>query len=112
MGNQGWFSPGQEFPEYDQQSIDVMAMVLLYHQKFQVTQGTDCIDKMFKSYMWFLGENSLRLPLFDHETRGCCDGLMETGVNRNQGAESTLAYWIAHLTVLAAQEREFLVLNK
>jgi glycosyltransferase involved in cell wall biosynthesis len=109
VGNNGWYSKGGSFPEFDQQSIDVMAMVLLYHQKFQITHSKDCIDKMFKCYLWFLGENSLRLPLFDHETMGCCDGLMETGINRNQGAESTLAYWISHLTVLAAQEREPLV---
>jgi glycosyltransferase involved in cell wall biosynthesis len=107
VGNQGWYQKGGELPEYDQQSIDVMAMVLLYHQAYQVTKKKEYIEKLFYSYMWFLGENSLRLPLYDHETCGCCDGLESTGVNRNQGAESTLAYWISHLTVLAAQEKEF-----
>ena len=107
VGNQGWYQKGGELPEYDQQSIDVMAMVLLYHQAYQVTKKKEFIEKLFYSYMWFLGENSLRLPLYDHETCGCCDGLESTGVNRNQGAESTLAYWISHLTVLAAQEKEF-----
>jgi len=107
VGNQGWYQKGSEIPEYDQQSIDVMAMVLLYHQAYQVTKKKEYIDKLFSSYLWFLGENSLRLPLYDHETCGCCDGLESTGVNRNQGAESTLAYWISHLTVLAAQEKEF-----
>jgi len=107
VGNQGWYQKGGELPEYDQQSIDVMAMILLYHQAYQVTKNKEYIEKLFFSYMWFLGENSLRLPLYDHETCGCCDGLESTGVNRNQGAESTLAYWISHLTVLAAQEKEF-----
>ncbi len=107
VGNQGWYQKGGDLPEYDQQSIDVMAMVLLYHQAYQVTKKKEFIEKLFSSYMWFLGENSLRLPLYDHETCGCCDGLESTGVNRNQGAESTLAYWISHLTVLAAQEKEF-----
>ena len=107
VGNQGWYQKGGKLPEYDQQSIDVMAMVLLYHQAFKVTKNKAYIDKLFSSYLWFLGENSLRLPLYDHETCGCCDGLESTGVNRNQGAESTLAYWISHLTVLAAQEKEF-----
>lgn len=107
VGNKGWYQKGGELPEYDQQSLDVMAMVLLYHQAYQVTKRKEFIDKLFASYMWFLGENSLRLPLYDHETCGCCDGLQSTGVNRNQGAESTLAYWISHLTVLAAQEKEF-----
>ncbi len=107
VGNRGWFKKGGEPAEYDQQSIDVMAMVLLYHQAFRVTKKRVYIDRLFTSYMWFLGDNSLRLPLYDHETCGCCDGLQSTGVNRNQGAESTLAYWISHLTVLAAQEKEF-----
>jgi hypothetical protein len=67
---------------------------------------------MFACYLWFLGENSLRLPLFDHETKGSCDGLESIGVNRNQGAESTLAYWISHMTVLAAKENELFLLTR
>jgi hypothetical protein len=57
--------------------------------------------------MWFLGENELHIPLYDHETHGCCDGLQYNGINRNQGAESTLAYLIAHLTILKAMESEY-----
>jgi hypothetical protein len=63
---------------------------------------------MYVCYQWFLGENSLHLPLFDHETKGCGDGLQPQGVNRNQGAESTLAYWISHLVVLKALEYEYI----
>jgi glycosyltransferase involved in cell wall biosynthesis len=112
VGNKGWLKKGSTMPEYDQQSVDVMAMILLYNEIFQVTKNSEHIEKMFKCYLWFLGENSLRLPLFDHETQGCCDGLESQGVNRNQGAESTLAYWISHLTVLAAHEKEHLYLKK
>jgi len=112
IGNKGWLKKGGEIPEYDQQSIDTMAMILLYSQMFQVTKKRDYIEKMFKCYLWFLGENSLRLPLFDHETQGCCDGLEASGVNRNQGAESTLAYWISHLTILSAQEKEHIYMEK
>jgi len=111
VGNNGWLPKGEVMPEYDQQSIDTMAMILLYYQIFEVTQKTEYIEKMFKCYLWFLGENSLRLPLFDHETQGGCDGLEAQGVNRNQGAESTLAYWISHLTVLSAHEKEHLYLK-
>jgi len=108
VGNKGWLKKGGVMAEYDQQSIDVMAMILLYNQIFQITKNREYIEKMFKCYLWFLGENSLRLPLFDHETQGCCDGLESQGVNRNQGAESTLAYWISYLTILSAQEKEHL----
>ena len=41
---------------------------------------------------WFHGSNSLRKPLADARCGACCDGLQPSGVNRNQGAESTLAY--------------------
>jgi hypothetical protein len=61
---------------------------------------------MFSSYLWFLGENSLRVPLYDPETKGCADGLQPSGVNRNQGAESTLAYLISHLAVLQALQHD------
>jgi glycosyltransferase involved in cell wall biosynthesis len=109
VGNKGWFERGQVIvPDYDQQPIETMAMTLLYYQMYQVSKNTEYLEKMFKCYQWFLGENSLRIPLFDHETKGCCDGLEQTGVNRNQGAESTLAYWISHLTVLDAEEKEHL----
>lgn len=112
VGCKGWLEKGQKCAEYDQQSIDVMGMILLYYQLFQVTRDRRYTDKLFTCYLWFLGENSLRLPLYDHETKGCCDGLEETGLNRNQGAESTLAYWISHLIVLAAQEKEHLYMDK
>jgi hypothetical protein len=46
---------------------------------------------------WFHGKNSLREPLVDETSGACCDGLLESGVNRNQGAESTLAYLCTEL---------------
>ena len=107
VGNQGWYHRGQDIPLFDQQAIETMAMVLLYRQAYQTTQQPEFIEKMFVSYQWFLGENILRVPLYDQETKGCCDGLQQTALNRNQGAESTLAYLIAHLTVLSALELEY-----
>jgi glycosyltransferase involved in cell wall biosynthesis len=107
VGNEGWYHRGGNFPVYDQQAIETMAMVLMNFQAYQVFREPEYIEKMFLSYRWFLGENSLRAPLYDHETKGCCDGLLPTGINRNQGAESTLAYLISHLTVLRAFELEY-----
>lgn len=106
IGNQGWYIKGHEPAIYDQQSIDVMASVLLYHQAYILLKDEKYLNKLFKSYLWFLGENELRIPLYDYETCGCCDGLEPTGINRNQGAESTLAYLISHLAVLSAFEAE------
>jgi len=107
VGNDGWYYKGGKFPTFDQQAIETMAMVLMHFQAYQILREPEYIEKMFLSYKWFLGENTLRAPLYDHETKGCCDGLLPTGINRNQGAESTLAYLISHLTVLKAFELEY-----
>ncbi len=107
VGNQGWYMRGQQNAQFDQQATDTMISVLMYYQAHQVLKKKKYFELIFKTYLWFLGENALRLPLYDDETHGCCDGLQETGLNRNQGAESTLAYWISHLTVLLALEREY-----
>lgn len=107
VGNNGWFFRDGEMPLHDQQAIETMAMVLMYYQAYKVTEESHYIKKMFSSYLWFLGDNSLRVPLYDAETKGCCDGLQASGINRNQGAESTLAYLISHLTVLNAFKHEY-----
>jgi len=107
IGNDGWYYRGGSFPTFDQQAIETMAMVLMHFQAYETMRKPEYIEKMFLSYKWFLGENTLRAPLYDHETKGCCDGLMPTGINRNQGAESTLAYMLSHLTVLKAFELEY-----
>lgn len=107
VGNDGWYYRGGIFPTFDQQAIETMAMVLMHFQAYQIFRKPEYIEKMFLCYKWFLGENTLRAPLYDHETKGCCDGLLPTGINRNQGAESTLAYMISHLTVLKAFELEY-----
>ncbi|MDB5126104.1 glycosyltransferase family 4 protein [Mucilaginibacter sp.] len=107
VGNDGWYYRGGKFPAFDQQAIETMAMVLMHFQAYKIFHKPQYIEKMFLSYKWFLGENTLRAPLYDYETKGCCDGLLPTGINRNQGAESTLAYLISHLTVLKAFELEY-----
>jgi glycosyltransferase involved in cell wall biosynthesis len=104
IGNEKWYRKDGERSMFAQQPIDAMAMVLMYHQAFHLEKDMEYLNKLFACFMWFLGENDLRMSLFDFETKGCCDGFESYGVNRNQGAESSLAYLISHLTVLQAFE--------
>jgi len=104
IGNEKWYKKEGERSVFAQQPIDAMAMVLMYHQAYHVTKDKDYLNKLYTSFLWFLGENDLRMNLYDFETQGCCDGFESNGVNRNQGAESSLAYLISHLTVLQAYE--------
>jgi glycosyltransferase involved in cell wall biosynthesis len=110
IGNEKWYKKGGERSVFAQQPVDALAMVLMYHQAFHLTNDKEYLTKLFTCFMWFLGENDLRMNLFDFETKGCCDGFESYGVNRNQGAESSLAYLISHLTVLRAFE-EFEKIN-
>jgi uncharacterized protein YyaL (SSP411 family) len=99
IGNDGWYNKDGLIAEFDQQGIDVMAMVLYYQQAYRLTGDPIYLSRMYKSYQWFLGDNNLGLSLYDFSTGGCADGLHSEGVNLNQGAESTLAYWISHEVV-------------
>jgi hypothetical protein len=102
VGNQGWCKRGKTPAQFDQQGIDVMAMILFYQQAFRVTREQRYLDRMYQCYQWFLGVNDLETPLYDPSTGGCADGLHSEGINFNQGAESTLAYWISHLIVVSS----------
>jgi hypothetical protein len=104
IGNEDWFKKGGERSIFGQQPVDALAMVLMYHQAFHLTKDKENLTNLVASFMWFLGENDIRMNLFDFETKGCCDGFERYGVNRNQGAESSLAYLISHLIVLQAFE--------
>jgi len=106
IGNENWYKKEGERSHFAQQPVDALAMVLMYHQAYRITHRRAYLNKLFSCFMWFLGENDLRMSLFDFETQGCCDGFERHGVNRNQGAESTLAYIISHLTVLQAFEED------
>jgi hypothetical protein len=104
IGNENWHKKDGERSMYAQQPVDALAMVLMYREAFELTKDREFLAKLYSSFMWFLGENDLRMTLFDFETNGCCDGIESYGVNRNQGAESSLAYLISYLVVLEAFE--------
>ena len=55
--------------------------------------------KMIKAFNWFLGDNRLQQIVYNPCTGGCYDGLEESNVNLNQGAESTISYLMARLTI-------------
>jgi glycosyltransferase involved in cell wall biosynthesis len=106
VGNQGWYHKGGELPMFDQQAIDAMAMTFLYYRAFNNTKNEKYLKRMFKTFLWFLGDNALGVPVYDHKSAGCYDGLEKKGINENQGAESTLAYFLSYFRILKAQHFE------
>jgi len=104
VGN-AWYYKGHSMPAQGQQPIDAMAMVMMYQKAFIVTKDEAYHQKMRTAFTWFTGNNDLHIPLYDEESKGCCDGLEERCVNRNQGAESTISYLLAYLTVQATEKQ-------
>ncbi|SHN08992.1 hypothetical protein SAMN05216311_105100 [Chitinophaga sp. CF418] len=105
VGNNGWSSKGGNTALFDQQPLDAMAMVLFYQQAFHITGDKKFFARGIRSWQWFIGENALQLPLYDKDTGGCSDGLHPDRVNENQGAESTIAFWIAYFVVSEMLDR-------
>lgn len=82
-----------------EQPIDV-AYTILALKKFSTAFEEDAyFQKMKLSFNWFLGDNHLHQIIYNPCTGGCYDGLEEHNVNLNQGAESTISYLMARLTI-------------
>ncbi|HZJ79624.1 MAG TPA: glycosyltransferase family 4 protein [Dysgonamonadaceae bacterium] len=104
IGNEEWFMKDEERSVYAQQPVDAMGMVLMLREAYNITGDKTHLTKLFKSFKWFLGDNDLRISLYNHDTHGCGDGIESYGINQNQGAESTIAYLVSYLSVLQAHE--------
>jgi hypothetical protein len=86
----GW-GPGEPRPGFDQQPIEVAALADACARAYELTGDARWSDALVAAQAWFLGANDASTPLYDPASGGCRDGLMVSGCNENQGAESTLA---------------------
>ena len=92
IGNEGWFPRGDEKAPYDQQPVEAVTMAEAALVAFDLLGGEEYLAVFRRAHGWFLGRNSLKLAVADVRTGGCCDGLHASGLNHNQGAESTFAW--------------------
>jgi len=102
ISNKSWLHKG-EYPVHEtnggEQPIDVAYTILALKKFYDVFNDEDYLHKMETSFNWFLGNNHLHQIIYNPCTGGCYDGLEENYVNLNQGAESTVSYLMARLTV-------------
>jgi hypothetical protein len=92
VGNSDWYSRGEEKSLYDQQPVEAVTMADAALAGFALLGDEEYRATFRRAHNWFHGQNSLNEPLVDIASGACCDALQPSGVNRNQGAESTLAY--------------------
>lgn len=100
VGNNGWYSHGEPMAEYDQQPVEAMTMVEAALASWAASGETPAPATLGRVHAWFHGRNTSGIALADPDTGGCFDGLQPAGVNRNQGAESTLSYLWTRLHAL------------
>ena len=80
--------------EYDQQPVEACAMIGACLEAFRATKDPHFSRAAQWAFEWFLGRNDLGLPLYDPVTGGCRDALHHDRVNENQGAESSLSFYL------------------
>ncbi len=97
IGQAGWHIRGERRALHDQQPEDPAAMVQTLNTMFAISGDRRYKTLQHTAFDWFLGDNTLSQVVYDQTTGGCYDGLQETRLNLNQGAESTISYLLARL---------------
>ncbi|NGM61707.1 hypothetical protein G5B30_07225 [Sphingobacterium sp. SGG-5] len=97
IGNKEWYFHDGIRSTFGQQAVEIPSIILLYKQLCRMTQEAGYSQRMLDSFAWFFGKNILGLSVYDKGTGGCHDGLDSHGVNMNQGAESTMSFWLAYI---------------
>jgi hypothetical protein len=99
IGSDNWYSKGKERSKFDQQPVEVAGTVIMLSTAYRATKNLEYLQLRRKAFDWFLGENDLHLPMYDSQTKGCCDGLGPNNINTNQGAESIVSFLLALLNI-------------
>lgn len=97
--NKNWLQRGQTAGHFGEQPIDVAYTIMTLSKFYDVFDDEDYLINMETAFNWFLGNNRLHQIIYNPCTGGCYDGLEKSHVNLNQGAESTVSYLMARLTV-------------
>lgn len=101
VGSESFGRPYAEPLQFDQQPLEAQATVDACVAAHEASGDARWMAEAMKAYRWYLGANDLDLPLATAQDGGCFDGLMPTGLNRNQGAESILALQLANCAISA-----------
>ena len=95
IGNAGWWPRGGTRAAFDQQPIEAASILAAAAAAWGATGRDRYLTTAEAAYCWFLGRNDRSVAVAEPYRGGCFDGLTATGVNSNQGAESTLMWLMA-----------------
>ena len=81
--------------ELGQRPVEAHALISACLEAYRTTQETIWFNEARRVFEWFLGRNDIGLPLYDSKTGGCRDALHVDRVNRNEGAEASLSFYLS-----------------
>jgi hypothetical protein len=101
ISNKGWLMKDSFNHQQigGEQPIDVAYTILALERFYAVFKKDIYKQKLKIAFSWFLGANHLNQIVYNPRTGGCYDGLEETHVNLNQGAESSISYLLSRLAI-------------
>ena len=99
VGSNGFCRPYAAPLAFDQQPLEATATVDAAAAALDVTGEPKWQQMAQDAFAWFFGNNDAAIPMANASDGSCFDGLMATGINRNQGAESILSLHLAAQTV-------------
>jgi hypothetical protein len=103
IGSNGFYQRGGTKASFDQQPVEACAMTSACLDAWKATGDARWVEHARRAFAWFLGQNHLQLPLHDVTTGGCRDGLHADRPNENQGAEATISFLLALLSMRSAE---------
>jgi glycosyltransferase involved in cell wall biosynthesis len=98
IGSNGFYERNGSRARFDQQPIEAYSSIAACLSAYHITKDNSWEHAARLTLSWFYGQNDLHMPLFSSLTGGCRDGLHLDRVNQNQGAESSLALLLSHLS--------------
>lgn len=93
---------GREFTApspFDQQPVEAWAAIDGASAAFDASRDPLWLAHANRAYRWFSGGNDRGVAVADPLTGSCHDGINPRGLNMNEGAESVLAYQLAHYAI-------------
>lgn len=99
IGHSDWYKNNEKRSHFDQQPEDPASMILALSTAYKITKDDSYLNLIAISFSWFLGNNSLQIPLYNYRNGGCYDGIHPDRINQNQGAESLVSYLLSRITV-------------
>lgn len=97
--NRGWFKKKNERNFYGEQPIEIATSIITLDLFYNVTGNEKYKNQLEVAFSWFLGNNHLKQIMYNPKNGASYDGLEDTHININQGAESTLCFMKAQMII-------------